>query len=383
MRYRITCLTPTLVGDGQRLSPIDYMIWKDQVNVLDQNRIFKLLAKGPRLDSYLGQLKKAEKLDFASWGGFAQNFAGRRIPFEHPSLTAIWERERAENLFIPTFAAGIRGPYLPGSALRGALRTGLLFARWNNGILKDLATRLEGDRPPRQPGDAAEDQALGHPGVNRMKSVAGSDSQPVSESVMKVYLTRVSTLQARGPKLELGWKQSPRGTVAGNRPDDSTPILTEMAVPGTSFEGSWTEKAFYNMPEIVAALRWREASNTASLVKAANDYAASLLKHQAGYMDAAGLPAVKQTVDALLERVDSIKDSRNSCLLPLGWGGGLLSKSAYLETGDDAYRQVMRQIPLYSRAIQTGLPFPKTRHIVFLGGQPATLPGWTQVEFID
>src|SRR3979409_2710199 len=83
MRYRLTCLTPTLVGDGRKLSPIDYMVWKDHVNVLDQWRIFRLLAKGPRLESYLTQLKKADKLDFASWGGFAQNFAGRRTRSEH------------------------------------------------------------------------------------------------------------------------------------------------------------------------------------------------------------------------------------------------------------------------------------------------------------
>ncbi len=101
MNYRLTCLTPTLVGDGQRLSPIDYMVWKDHVNVLDQWRIFRLLAKGPRLEGYLTQLKKAEKLDFASWGGFAQNYAGRRIPFEHPSSTQYWERTHAEHLFIP------------------------------------------------------------------------------------------------------------------------------------------------------------------------------------------------------------------------------------------------------------------------------------------
>jgi len=76
MKYKLTALTPLLVGDGRELSPVDYMVWKDQVNVLDQWRIFRLLAKGPRLDSYLTQLKNAEKLDFATWGGFAQNFAG-------------------------------------------------------------------------------------------------------------------------------------------------------------------------------------------------------------------------------------------------------------------------------------------------------------------
>ena len=88
MRYRLTCLSPLLVGDGRKLAPIDYMVWKDHVNVLDQWRIFRLLAKGPRLEGYLAQLKKADKLDFASWGGFAQNFAGRRIAFENPAYAA-------------------------------------------------------------------------------------------------------------------------------------------------------------------------------------------------------------------------------------------------------------------------------------------------------
>ena len=34
MNYRLTCLTPVMVGDGSQLSPIDYMVWKGQVNVL-------------------------------------------------------------------------------------------------------------------------------------------------------------------------------------------------------------------------------------------------------------------------------------------------------------------------------------------------------------
>ena len=90
MKYRLTCLTPVLVGDGQRLAPIDYMIWKDQVNILNQTRIFKLLAKGPRLDSYLTQLKRAEKLDFASWGGFRAELRRTahsvRAPDQHQNL---------------------------------------------------------------------------------------------------------------------------------------------------------------------------------------------------------------------------------------------------------------------------------------------------------
>ena len=37
-------------------------------------------------------------------------------------------------------------------------------------------------------------------------------------------------------------------------------------------------------------------------------------------------------------------------------------------------------LPYYERALQTGLPFPKTRRIVFSDNQPATLPGWALLE---
>jgi CRISPR-associated protein Csm5 len=37
-------------------------------------------------------------------------------------------------------------------------------------------------------------------------------------------------------------------------------------------------------------------------------------------------------------------------------------------------------VPLYSRALATGLPFAKTRRIVFLNNQPATLPGSAVLE---
>jgi CRISPR-associated protein Csm5 len=379
MKYRLTCLSPLLVGDGQRLSPIDYMVWKDHVNVLDQRRIFKLLAKGPRLEGYLQQLKKAEKLDFASWGGFAQNFADRRVPFEHPSAAKYWEASRGDTLHIPTFAAGTSGPYLPGSALKGALRTGMLFTRWRGAARPDFE-RLEGDRLPRHPGENAEQHALGSSGTSFMKAVAVADSAAVPAATLKLYLLRVSTLQARGGGFELGWKQAPRGAVAGSRPEDSTPLFAEMASPGTVFEGNWRENAFFSQPEILRMLHWREAVTGARLLAAANDYAAQLLVIQKQYAALTGLGGLAGSLDAIESRLNEARASGNACVLSLGWGSGLLAKTGWLETDDQAYRNVLRQVPLYARAIESGLPFPKTRRIVFLSNQPAALPGWALLE---
>ena len=366
MKYRLTCLTPTLVGDGQRLAPIDYMVWKDHVNVLDQRRIFRLLAKGPRLDGYLAQLKKADKLDFASWGGFAQNFAGRRIPFEHPSAIPAWERARAENLFIPTFASSPAGPYLPASAIKGALRTGAVFDRWTEATIRGVAERLAGeDRAPRNLGVKAEDAVLGGPGASRMKRLAAGDSRVISHSSLKVHLLRVATLIARGAdRYELGWK-APGRSVEPRRVEDATPIFAEMAEPGTSFEGAWQERA---------------ASDRARLFQASNRHAAALVARHKEFAALAGLSRLTATLGELEARVDAVAHSENSCILAIGWGGGFLGKSGYLSTEDEAYRKLLRQMPLYQRAIQTGLPFPKTRRVIFLGSQPSSLPGWVVLE---
>jgi CRISPR-associated protein Csm5 len=381
VKYRVTCLTPTLVGDGQRLAPIDYMVWKDHVNVLDQRRIFRLLSKGPRLDSYLNQLKRSEKLDFASWGGFAQNFAGRRIPFEDGNSTAFWEKAHAENLFIPTFATGPGGPLIPGSAIKGALRTGVVHAHWNDAVMKDLAAAADaGDsRALRRPARMAEDAALGSGGANVMKLIAASDSRPVAYTAFKVYLLRVSTVEARGGgKYELAWKASGRGAV--KRAEDGTPWFAEMAAPGTVFEGDWSEREFFNQPEIARALRKRQGVDRAAIFAGVNQYAGVLLGAQKQYGEVTGLAQLKASAEDLEQRVAAAAASDRACVLPLGWGGGFLSKAAFLDTDADEYRQVLRQIPFYAKAVRSGLPFPKTRRIVFHGNQPATLPGWVLLE---
>ncbi len=369
MKYRLTCLTPVLVGDGEKLSAIDYMVWKDHVSVLDQRRIFRLLAKGPRLEGYLTQLKKADKLDFASWGGFAQNFADRRIPFEHASSSAYWERASGESLHIPTFARGASGPYLPGSAIKGTLRTGMLFAGLKPGMLRDVAQLFGGDRPPRRPAEGPESAALGSSGHSRMRAIAVGDSGPVNPSAMKVYLLRVSTLLARGAgNYALGWKQSQRGSVDGARPDDATPIFAEMAVPGSVFEGSWEEKVV-------------RAAGRAQIFEAANKYAESMLAAHRQYAGWAGLEIMGRKVSELEAKLAAI-DRSASCMVSIGWGGGLLSKTPWIEKDQDGeqYRQILRSVSLYRRAIDSGLPFPKTRRILFQENKPASLPGWALLD---
>ena len=211
-----------------------------------------------------------------------------------------------------------------------------------------------------------------------MRFVSAGDSAPVGTAQFKVYLLRTSTLQPRGEGFTLGWKLSPRGAVDGARAEESTPAFAEMAVPGSSFEGDWNEKTFFLQPEVRRSVRWPESMSRAHVFEAANVYAAGLLMLQRQYASWAGMGLLDKNLDELEQRLAAARE-KGACLLSLGWGGGLPTKSAWLDATNADYRQILQQFALYNRALAGNLPFPKTRRIVFLNNRPATLPGWVEL----
>ena len=379
MRYRVTVLTPTLVGDGNKLSPIDYMVWRDTVNVLDQTRIFKLLARGPRLDGYLTQLRRATTLDFASWGGFAQNYADRRIPLEDASSTGFWTKAPSESQFIPTFAANTTGAFLPGAALKGALRTALVFSRAKSTTAGELAEKLKDQRLPRRPAEDLERQSTGGGGSDRMRAVSISDSASKPYENFRVYCLRLSTLVPKGPdQYALGWKQGTRALDA-KMSAEATPNFAEMAMPGTVFEGDWRENDFLNREEVRQVLRWNKPVTHQTLFEAANQYAEKQIALHVQYARWTGMEQFGASMDALAKQLETARNE-GKALLAIGWGAGFLSKSATIGSDDADQRKLLGMLPFYQRAIQTGLPFPKTRRVVFLKNRAATLPGWVEIS---
>ena len=125
-------------------------------------------------------------------------------------------------------------------------------------------------------------------------------------------------------------------------------------------------------------MRWRESMSRARVFEAANVYAGGLLTLQRQYASWAGMGLLDRNLDELEQRLAAARE-KGACLLSLGWGGGLPTKSAWLDTTNTDYRQILHQFGLYDQALAGNLPFPKTRRIVFLDNRPATLPGWVEL----
>jgi CRISPR-associated protein Csm5 len=320
IRWRLTVLTPTLIGDGKRLAPIDYMVWKDQVNVLDQSLIFRRLAGTPRMEGYLAELSRARRLEFKSWGGYAQSYAVRRIPLEDPGLVALWEQAKDEEIFIPTFCTGPAGKQVPATALKGALKTALLSAR-------------------TAPADLASFRKM--TAAKLLRGWRLGDGRPEQGDRYQVYYSRVAAPVKPGGS-ELRWK--------------AAPTFVECAMPGTVFHGrgtveaDWeTEFAAISEQSGVMLARQREFATVHRL--------GSLQKNLAG-VEAAG-----------------------GCLLSVGWGGGFLSKSIATGPRLAAARALLEPVPGYRQALATAFAFPKSQRILYLGGEPGTAPGWVRLEF--
>lgn len=344
-RCRVTVLTPMLAGGGEQLTPIDYMVWQNEVRVLDQERIFKLLARNPRLEGYLDQLRRAKKLEWSQWGGYAQSYSSAEIPFASAGLVSIWEKARNEDLHIPLFARGGGRRILPGSALKGALRTA-----WLGGYLEmEKAKALW--KECMDGGNRWRTTALlagvgGHAAKAAWSETGFSDARVPGDG-MRIYQTRTLVLRGEAKSGPAEWKPGQQ--------------FAEMARPGTAFDVSCTlpaDAAAILEPARVQARRWLAA--------------------QATFAKAAALKPLMESVEKLHSEGESLGE--RACLLAVGWGAGFSSKTLLPAPEDPAVRQALGNTGDISRSFVAGLPFPKSRRIALDGAGAAGLCGWLKLE---
>lgn len=141
---KITSITPVCIGDGQKLSPFsDYKLKDGKLIYLNQETIKQVLKTRPNLiedfvnEIFSGMHNTENKFDIES---FFYNYA--KIDLAYITLKTIDSTavpEGNKNLYTIIKNAGVH-PYIPGSSLKGAVKTALLY-NWlmdkNNHWCKD------------------------------------------------------------------------------------------------------------------------------------------------------------------------------------------------------------------------------------------------------
>jgi len=225
--YRVELLSPVHIGSGQRLGPADFAVLDGRLWRFDPERLTAALARDPRaLDRYIQE--GAAALRF--WSEADRRPLARYVrPWSGPPPREIREH----------IADALGRPYLPGSSLKGAIRTALAFAAlraaspaqrqaWLDAVARRAEeARKSGSRAKESADDPLMQALMGkEPHEDALRALRVFDSGPAPSDALDVGRIRVAVHEPSGA---LSWLQAPGKHVAD--PGQAFEIVAEILRP--------------------------------------------------------------------------------------------------------------------------------------------------------
>lgn len=250
-------------------------------------------------------------------------------------------------------------PYLPGSTLKGALRTVLLWDLVRSGRVQLNESRL-GDRR-EYAGQALEQAAFGaDPNHDLLRTLKIGDSTPVDVEALQLV---------RATAFSPGTQQQ------------NIPINVEAVVDGKSVTTPVTVESYlFDQPSLgFGAYRsWL----TQELPAVARAWAKEQLRGELDTFRNYRWQTPHQVSRLLRKQVADLPD--NAFMLQIGWGTGWLVKTIGSLLPDATREQIIGRYRLSRGRRQPGAPFPKSRRLSNLRPQGQAEPGiplgWVLVE---
>ncbi len=256
--------------------------------------------------------------------------------------------------------------YLPGSSLKGALRTVLAWGIYASQKRKPDLGRLKRSRSwAAQP---LEQNLFGRdPNRDWLRALHVEDSQPLEpDGHLALHTVRVYPTESRdSPGLNMDVEAVEQGTV----------FRTAITVDEYGFQ-----------EQAARQLGWQgKRAWLSQLVALGKEYARERLITEAEFFKAHGGPqATLGFYAALVKRVVEDELAEDEFMLQVGWGTGWESKtlgSGLLRQDNLAFERMLRDYRMTKeRNRQPGDSFPKSRTLVLRGGKPALPLGWVRVK---
>ncbi|HXF85114.1 MAG TPA: type III-A CRISPR-associated RAMP protein Csm5 [Anaerolineales bacterium] len=382
-RLKITVLTPLHIGNGQEmLRGYDFAekhgeIWRFDEDVLletqniDDPKIVEQLAKAKPADLITDEREYKDGSPL-----FRYHIPGQALSQDGRV------REFIKNVYDQ--------PYLPGSSLKGELRTAIGWWEWENKRLRpDLqkvspltqknkkyaASRYErdifGGKPDR-------DMPGSDPNYDLMRALHVSDSQPIDPKKMQL----INAAVYRNWSSERVDKISSLETLPSGLVLDGVTIKIDMRLFGSTEESEQWKKLNFGDPKRLT--EW---------VKICQQYARQRMETEIAYYinQANSSPKISNAIN-LYRRWQSLQAAENESafLLQLGWGTGWDGKTfdGRLREDDNFMLEIISGFRLgahHSNDYQSGDEFPMSRRLPYKDQRaPLGYPlGWVLVNVAE
>ncbi len=375
----IEVLAPVHIGSGVKLAEgIDFVKSDSSVHIVSQSELMKYLENNQdEMNRFIQGNYKLSSLN--------RTPDGKRYNISLGRTSEINEFERNGN----------GKPYIPGSSIKGAIRTILIKKRFDE-LSPNEKNDLLGSVTSNRKEWASEPivkQLLGdNSNNNLMRVLEVFDAEFEDLELERIFVLTLSSIDGSS----FGWKKMGRDkkTHLPYPPqidhNNATPIFAEtLPMQSKGYFSISLNSFLLNDSTAANTLQFQERSLTEikNLVSTINLYSKVKLENEIKFFSKLKSPkqltSLLNEINNLCNDLNKLLDSQNSStdefILRISWGSGWKGMTGdYLdETWLNNFR---RKYQLGKRDFPI---FPKTRRIVFEGEEPKYLTGWIKVKIND
>ncbi|MGC9400670.1 MAG: type III-A CRISPR-associated RAMP protein Csm5 [Anaerolineae bacterium] len=355
---KATLLTPLHIGSGtDLLHEYDYAIYRGKTWRLNEDALLAAQeVSDPALADRLARTPPAQILQPADFQAESNLF--RYVIRGTPRSKAEGAQVK-EQLKDP-----YDRPYLPGTSLKGALRTALAWVLWEEKQLKPDRRKLK--RWAKFAGQNYEQDIFGRdPNHDLLRALQVSDSEPVSSDRLMLVNARVIHRNAHL----------------------AAPVEMEAVKPDTVFKLTLkVDTALFSA--WAGRQRLQGGKWLTQLPTLVQRHTAHRLHEEVRWF---AQVSNAQPIHRFLHQLQQMTLPPNMCLLQVGWGTGWLDKTfgSHLQSDTAFFEGLIDDYRLTRGKRRRGDPFPKSRRVLVQvrrgpGGQIVERPiasiGWLLLE---
>ncbi|MGM0369630.1 MAG: type III-A CRISPR-associated RAMP protein Csm5 [Bacillota bacterium] len=358
MQLTLKTITPLHVGSGEKLSPYsDYIYHQGQVYYVDhkklENYFFKLENAQELIDDFVEIIGRQAGGNSKDRYKLKKFFDNNNLNFKQFTSKAVSATGKIKGEEIQRIMLTGNRPYVPGSTIKGAVRTALLYTH-----LKEDGYNLS----KMNKGYMGED-VFGQYGDDILKFLHLSDSNPLSEDDLEVVKTyRVG--------IEKG--------------DTKIPITREAINTGKRVEFKLQSKAkknYHNLNRKFDYLYQDEASNSnqseKEILTRINECYIELLEREINALEDNAAREFRNIINlyrSLQNQALEFKENKQGAIMRLGAG-----KTYFDNTVANLFSQRDLRVVKKRAGFGTDTPFPKTRTAISSEEEIKNVLGWVAV----
>ena len=349
MRYSLHFITPLHVGSGLRLSKMDYVVRGNRVIIIDLQRLASFSEVDPE--------ELSDALDMRNFD-IGIYLRSKGIDPAQVASYSVACSKPLQGEIISCLKDVLGNPYVPGSSLKGALRTAILWERIKNdsSLMNEARDKIESAIERAGPRSSAawaaqplerlflgKDPIKGnHPNYDHLRALKVSDSDIIPKEQLQCFDAAVRNLR-------------------DGRMDTKMTLCAEAFQPGTETQISIDIDPFLIRDDIRSKLNL-QVDDLKDLEKIARSYYSDYIKSEIDFFSEYDEPFLLD----FYKKLQSLNERKGGMLLRAGWGSGWHGMTVarlfpdLLDDIRDAFRLGRANVA----------EFPKTRKLALMDDDP-------------